>query len=54
MRIIRKSSEQEITCSECGSILCYELKDIQFIGDMEGEYSYCVKCPECNHYIKVL
>ena len=54
MRVIRKSSEKEIVCSECGSILYYETKDIHFVGDMEGEYSYCLKCLECNNYIKLL
>jgi hypothetical protein len=53
MRFVRKSSEKEIICSECGSILYYEAKDTHLVGDMEGEYSYCIKCPECDNYIKV-
>lgn len=54
MRVIRKSSEKEVVCSECGSKLFYETNDIHLVGDMEGDYSYCVKCPECNNHIKVL
>lgn len=54
MRVIRKSSEKETVCPKCGAILFYETKDIHIVGDMEGEDSYCVKCPECNNYIKVL
>ena len=54
MRVIRKPSGKEIVCSNCGSILYYETKDIHYVGDMEGEYSYCIKCPECNNHIKVL
>lgn len=54
MRVIRKSSEKEIVCPECGSTLLYETKDIHLTGDMEGEYFYCIKCSECNNHIKVL
>ena len=54
MRVIRKSSEKETVCSECGALLYYEAKDIHLVGDMECEYSYRVKCPECNNNIKVL
>lgn len=54
MRVIRKSSEKEIVCPECSSVLYYTEKDIHLIGDMEGEYYYCVKCPECNNQVRVL
>ena len=54
MRVIRKSSEKEIVCPKCGSLLYYETKDIHLIGDMESDYYYCVICPECLKNIKVL
>jgi RNase P subunit RPR2 len=43
-----------VICPECRSVVYYKEKDIHLIGDMEGEYSYCVKCPECNNHIRVL
>lgn len=54
MRIIRHSFEKEIVCPRCNAILYYVAQDIHSIGDMEGNYIDCVKCPECNKQIKVL
>lgn len=54
MRVIRKSIEKEIVCPHCNSLLYYEDKDIRNVGDMEGNYDYCVICPECLKDIKVL
>ncbi len=54
MRVIRRSIEKEIVCPHCNSLLYYEDKDITNVGDMEGNYNYCVICPECLKDIKVL
>lgn len=51
MRIIRKGCEKEIVCPKCKSLLYYVNSDIHLIGDMEGEYNYCVKCQECGKQI---
>jgi len=53
MKVIRKGYEKEITCPKCGSLLLYVQEDIDLVGDMEGEYSYYVRCPECNNNIKI-
>ena len=54
MKVIRKGYEKEIICPKCGALLLYVQQDIHLIGDMEGDYSYCVKCPECNNNIKIV
>lgn len=54
MKIIRRSYEKEVTCSKCKSLLYYVTKDIHLVGDMDGDYIYCVKCPECGEEIKVM
>jgi len=53
MKVIRKGFEKEVVCPKCKSLLYYVIQDIHLIGDMEGEYSYCIKCPECKKEIKV-
>ena len=53
MKVIRKGYETEVTCQKCKSLLYYVTKDIHLVGDMEGDYNYCVKCHECGKEIKV-
>ena len=54
MKIIRKGCEKEVICPKCKALLYYVTKDIHLVGDMEGNYNYCVKCPECGKEIKVI
>ena len=53
MRILKKSSEKQITCFKCGATLLYESTDVHLVGDMEGEYRPCVKCPDCGNNVLV-
>ena len=53
MRILKKSSEKQITCTHCTAILFYESTDIHLSGDMEGDYRPCVKCPDCGNDVLV-
>jgi len=53
MKIIRKGFEREVTCPRCKALLSYVTKDIHLVGDMESNYSYCVKCPECGKEIEL-
>jgi len=54
MRVLKKSSETQITCPKCTAELLYGSEDIHLVGDMEGDWDYCVTCPECGKNIKVL
>ena len=54
MRVIRKSVEKEAICPKCNALIYYINADIHSVGDMEGEYDYCITCPECNNNIKVI
>jgi ssDNA-binding Zn-finger/Zn-ribbon topoisomerase 1 len=54
MRVVKKSYETQITCTKCKAELIYDSGDIHLEGDMEGEWGYCVTCPECGKNIKVL
>lgn len=54
MRVLKKSYEKQITCPKCNAELLYVSKDIHLVGDMEGDWDYCVTCPECGKNIKVL
>ena len=54
MRVLKKSSEEQITCLKCNAELLYGSKDIHIVGDMEGDWYYCVTCPECGKNIKIL
>lgn len=54
MKVLKKSSETQITCSKCNAELLYDSGDIHLVGDMEGDWNYCVTCPECDKNIKVL
>jgi RNase P subunit RPR2 len=53
MKIVKHSYEHEVVCDRCKSLLYYVNQDRQYIGDMEGNYFWCVICPECKHNIKV-
>ena len=54
MRVLKKSSEKQITCPKCNAELLYGSKDIHIVGDMEGDWYSCVNCTECGKNIKVL
>ena len=54
MRVIKKGYEKEAICPKCKATLLYTSDDIHLVGDMEGDYDYCVKCPECLTNIKAL
>lgn len=54
MKVLRKGFEKEVTCHRCKAVLLYTHQDIDYVGNMEGEWNcYCVKCPECNEQIPV-
>jgi DNA-directed RNA polymerase subunit RPC12/RpoP len=53
MKIIKRGVEKEIICPKCHSTLLYDIEDVHLAGDMEGEYNYCVTCPECGERIVV-
>ena len=53
MKVLRKGFEKEVTCPKCKAVLLYVKQDIHLIGDMENDYNYCVKCPECGTEIPV-
>ena len=53
MKVVRKGYEKEIICPRCKSLLLYTNRDIRLVGDMESNYNYCVKCPECKNQINV-
>ena len=53
MRLVKKSTEREITCRHCNAVMFYESKDIRDIFDEKGNYTNCVVCPECGRYVNV-
>ena len=53
MKVVHKGYGREIICPRCKSLLFYVNQDIHLVGDMETNYDYCVKCPECNNQIKI-
>lgn len=54
MRVLKKSSEKQITCPKCKAELLYVSKDIHNVGDMENNWNDCVTCPECGKNIRVI
>lgn len=53
MRVIRRGNEREVECPKCRALLYYTTSDIEFVGDLEGNYYHSVRCPECQHSIKI-
>ena len=50
MRLVKKSTEREVTCQHCNAVMYYESKDIRDVCD--GVDCFCgVVCPECGRYV---
>jgi len=51
IRTIKKSSEREVTCPRCNSVIGYMLEDVRIATDLASDSYYAITCPECNKEI---
>lgn len=54
MKVIQHGYEKEVVCPKCKATIVYDSSDIHLVGDMEGDWDYCVTCPDCGKNIRVI